>query len=78
MRSLPTKTVREAAGTGSSCPIDQSDVARNLQEGARRSIIPEAAAKNDDAWSIDGCHRGRCGADRELSMGIPLAIATSV
>ena len=49
MRSLPTKTVREAAGTGSSCPIDQSDVARNLQEGARRSIIPEAAAENDDA-----------------------------
>jgi len=36
--------MREAAGTDSSCPVDQRDVECNLREGARRP-----AAENDDA-----------------------------
>jgi len=35
--------MREAAGTDSSCPVDQRDVERNLRKGAR------PPAENDDA-----------------------------
>ena len=45
-------------------PVDQGNIDLNPREGACRRQSPEAATENDDAWSIDGCHNGRCAQNR--------------